>query len=108
NNGNDHRLRYNTANVTSGSNSSNKWYNGTTLQNPNIGNAILLANTKKGYAYSATARIQKTWHNLVASIAYTYSDTRTAMEQGSTASSLWSARPVANTDPNAPTLARPS
>src|SRR5258708_18088933 len=30
------------------------------------------------------------------------------METGSTASSLWSARPVANTDPNAPTLARPS
>lgn len=30
------------------------------------------------------------------------------MENGSTASSLWSARAVANTDPNAPTLARPS
>jgi hypothetical protein len=30
------------------------------------------------------------------------------MENGSTASSLWSARPVANTDPNTPTDARPS
>jgi hypothetical protein len=30
------------------------------------------------------------------------------MEGGSTASSLWSARPVANTDPNKATLARPS
>jgi hypothetical protein len=109
NNGNDRRLRFNTTpTATSGSNASNKYYSGTTLQNPNIGNAIVLANTKKGYAYSATARVQKSWRNLLASVAYTYSETKTAMEQGSTASSLWSARPVSNTDPNAPTLARPS
>ncbi len=30
------------------------------------------------------------------------------MENGSTALSLWDSRPVANTDPNAPTLAHPS
>ena len=108
-NGGDNRLRYNTTgNSTSGTNNSNKYYNGSTLANPNIGNAIILANTSKGWSYSATARVQKTWHNLQASVAYTYSDTRTAMENGSTASSLWSARAVANTDPNAPTLARPS
>jgi outer membrane receptor protein involved in Fe transport len=108
-NGGDNRLRYNTTpTATSGTNSSNKYYNGTTLQNPNIGNAILLANTHKGYSYNATARVQKSWHNLTASVAYSYSETKTAMENGSTASSLWSARPVANTDPNAPTLARPS
>jgi hypothetical protein len=107
-NGGDNRQRFNTSNVTSGTNNSNKYYNGTTLQNPNIGNAILLANTSKGFAYTATARVQKSWHNLTASLAYSYSETKTAMENGSTASSLWSARPVANTDPNAPTLARPS
>ena len=108
-NGGDHRMRYNTTSTaTSGTNSSNKYYNGTTLQNPNIGNAILLANTGLGYSYAATFRVIKNWPHLQASVAYTYSDTRTAMENGSTASSLWSARAVANTDPNAPTLARPS
>ena len=108
-NGGDTRLRYNTTpNSTSGTNASNKYYSGATLQVPNIGNAILLGNTNKGYAYTATARVQKSWPHLTTSVAYTYSDTRTAMENGSTASSLWSARAVANTDPNTPTLARPS
>jgi hypothetical protein len=108
-NGPDNRLRYNTTGTaTSGSNNSNKYYNGNMLSNPNIGNAILLANTSKGYAYTATGRVQKTWHNLIASVAYTYTETKSAMENGSTASSLWAARAVANTDPNAPTLARPS
>lgn len=108
-NGGDNRLRYNTTpTATSGSNNSNKYYNGTTLANPNIGNAIILGNASKGYAYTATARVQKSWRYLTTSVAYTYSDTRTMMENGSTASSLWSARAVANTDPNAPTLGRPS
>jgi hypothetical protein len=104
NNGGDTRERYLT--TTTGSNK--YYYQGTSLPSPNIGTAILLANTSKGYSYTATARIQKTWTNLTASIAYTYSQTMTAMENGSTASSLWSARAVANTNPNAPTLAHPS
>lgn len=108
-NGGDTRTRFNTdPNAVSGSNNSNKYYNGTTLANPNIQNAIILANTSKGWAYTATARVTKNWRNLVASVAYTYADTRTTQETGSTASSLWAARAVANTDPNAPTLARPS
>ena len=108
-NGPDQRLRYNTtATATSGTNSSNKYYNGNTLSNPNIGNAILLANTNKGYAYTATLAVQKYFRHLSVYAAYTYSDVKTAMENGSTASSLWSARAVANTDPNAATLARPS
>jgi len=103
-NGGDTRIRY-----VQGPSTSNKYYYaGSSLSNPNIGNAILLSNTGKGYAYVATARVQKTWHNLIASVAYTYTETKSAMENGSTASSLWSARAVANTDPNAPTLARPS
>lgn len=88
---------------------SNKYYSrGTDLQHPNIGNAILLSNTHKGWSYTATVRLQKSFKNLTASLAYSYQDARTAMEGGSTASSLWSARPVANTDPNVATLARPS
>jgi len=102
-NGPDNRTRF----LTSVSNT-NKYYSaGTSLQNPSIGNAILLANTNKGFAYVATARVQKTWHNLVASLAYTYTETKSAIENGSTASSLWSARAVANTDPNAATLSHP-
>jgi len=112
-NGGDKRLRFNTDTTAvtgaSTTNASNKYYSaGTSLQNPNLGNAIILANTSKGFSYTATARVTKTWKNLLASVAYTYTETKTAMEQGSTASSLWSARAVANTDPNAPTLAHPS
>ncbi|HEY5406087.1 MAG TPA: TonB-dependent receptor [Ginsengibacter sp.] len=108
NNGPDARMRFNTtATATSGNNSSNKYYNGTTLENPNITSAIILNNTKKGYSYAATLRIQKTFRRLYASIGYTHSDAKNTMEDGSTASSLWSARAVSSSDPNAPTLARP-
>jgi Carboxypeptidase regulatory-like domain len=108
-NGPDNRMRFNTTGTaTSGTNSSNKYYNGSTLANPNLSNAILLSNTNKGWAYTATFRVQKTFRNLFASVAYTHSDVKTTMENGSTASSLWSARAISNTEPNAPTLARPS
>ncbi|HKB43152.1 MAG TPA: hypothetical protein VKC90_02145, partial [Chitinophagaceae bacterium] len=78
---------------------------GNTLTSPSIGTAILMSNTRKGYAYTLTARVEKTIHNLFASIAYTYSKAKNVAEGGSTASSLWSARAVSNTDPNAPALA---
>jgi hypothetical protein len=108
-NGPDTRMRYNTTGTaTSGTNSSNKYYNGTTLTNPNLSNAILLANTNKGYSYAATFRVQKSFRHLFVSVAYTHSDAKTTLENGSTASSLWSARAVSNTDPNAPNIARPS
>lgn len=98
--GADHRQRY----VT------NKYYAGTpaiSLTNPNIGNAILMSNTSKGYAYNLTARVQKTFHNLYLSASYTYSKAQNTAETGSTASSLWSARAVYQ-DPNNPTLANAS
>jgi hypothetical protein len=113
-NGGDSRIRYNTnptqvSTTTGVTNASNKYYyQGTSLTAPNLGNAILLSNTSKGFAYTATFRVIKTWQNLTASVAYTYTQTKTAMENGSTASSLWSARAVANTDPNTPTLAHPT
>lgn len=113
-NGGDARTRYNTnpiqvSTTTGTTNNSNKYYNdGSSLTSPNLGNAILLSNTSKGFAYTATFRVIKNWQNLTASVAYTYTQTKTAMENGSTASSLWSARAVANTDPNAPVLAHPT
>lgn len=102
-NGNDHRMRYNTS-LTTVLNTSNKYYAaGTSLADPNIGSAILMSNTSKGYAYNVTGRVQKTFNNLYVSVAYTHGDARNTAETGSTASSLWSARAVSG-DPNAPNL----
>ena len=112
-NGADTRTRYNAdPTATSGYNASNTYYSGTpapaTLQNPNLGNVIWLGNTNKGYSYAATLRISKTIRNFNVGAAYTHQDTKSAMENGSTASSLWSSRAVANTDPNAATIGRPT
>jgi len=105
-NGPDDRMRYNTTpTATSGTNSSNKYYNGTSLTNPSITSAILMSNTNLGYSYTATAKVQKTFRRLYVSAAYTFSQAKNTAENGSTASSLWGARAVSNTDPNAPNLA---
>lgn len=86
----------------------NKYYSGPTPQNPTYPNitpsAILMTNTNKGYSYTITGRIQKTFGNLFTSVSYTYSDARNTAEGGSTASSLWSARAV-SADPNNANLA---
>jgi hypothetical protein len=102
----DNRDRYTTATTASipSSNTSNKYYYANTATNPNITSAILMANSSKGYAYTATFRLQKTFGNLFASVAYSYSDVRNTAEGGSTASSLWSARAVSK-DPNNDNLA---
>lgn len=98
--GADNRQRY----LTSVANSNKYYFSGSSLNNPNIGTAILMKNSNKGYAYTLTARVQKTFRNLFVSAAYTYSDARNTAEGGSTASSLWSARGVSQ-DPNADNLA---
>jgi Carboxypeptidase regulatory-like domain/TonB dependent receptor len=102
-NGSDQRFRYLTA--TAGSNA--YYFKGTSLTAPNLGNVIVLKNSSKGYSWYSSIRIQKNIRNFSASLAYIYQDSRTIMENGSTAASLWSARPVANTDPNAAILSRP-
>jgi hypothetical protein len=103
-NGADNRTRYLTAVGTS-----NKYYfAGSSLQNPNLGSVILLKNASKGYSYYASFRIQKNIRNFSASATYIYQEAQTIMENGSTALSLWSSRAVSNSDPNSPTLARPS
>jgi Carboxypeptidase regulatory-like domain len=105
-NGPDNRIRYLTP--AAGSNAYYSGIGGATLSNPNLGNSILLSNTNKGYSYTATIRIQKTVGNFTGSVAYTYSDVMTTMENGSTAATLWSSRAVSNADPNAPNLGRPA
>jgi hypothetical protein len=97
--GADNRLRYLTPTANS-----NKYYFGSTQANPNLTSAILMANSNKGFAYTLTARVQKTFKNLFASVAYTYSVAKNTAEGGSTASSLWSARGVYQ-DPNNDNLA---
>jgi Carboxypeptidase regulatory-like domain len=101
--GADNRTRYLTPTANS-----NKYYygaGGATAANPNLSSAILLANSKKGYAYTLTARIQRTFNNLSLSVAYTYSQAKNVATGGSTASTLWSGRDVGNADPNGANLA---
>ena len=82
----------------------NKYYYGSTLANPNIGNAILMSNTNQGFVYTLTFKIQRNTENLSYGVAYTRSVSKNTAEGGSTASSLWSAATVANQDPNAANL----
>lgn len=103
--GPDPRVRYG---ATAGS--SNKIYSGAggaTATNPNISNAILMKNTNEGYAYTATGRVQKTFKDLLLSVAYTYAKSKNTAEGGSTAGGLWSNRPVQG-DPNVANLANAS
>ncbi len=97
--GADNRLRYLTTTANS-----NKYYFGSTVANPNLGNAILMKNSGKGYSTTLTFRVQKTIKNLYLSAAYTRSVSKNTAEGGSTAGSLWSGRAVQGTDPNAPNL----
>ena len=96
----DNRTRY----LTSVANTNKYYFAGTSLSNPNIGNAILMSNTNKGFAYTLTAKIQRNLENISYGLAYTHSVSKNTAEAGSTASSLWSAAPVANQDPNAANL----
>ncbi|HXB91299.1 MAG TPA: carboxypeptidase regulatory-like domain-containing protein [Puia sp.] len=112
-NGGDNRQRFNSdPTAVSGYNASNTFYSGTpapaTLSNPNLGNVIWLGNSTKGYSYAATFRINKSVRNTNFGASYTHQDVKSTMENGSTASTLWSSRAVSNTDPNAATIGRPT
>lgn len=87
--GADNRLRYTTPQI----------YNGTTLSNPNISDAILMKNSNKGYGYFFTTQLQKTAKYFTGSVAYTYSKAKTINDGGSIAQSNWRDRAVKG-DPN--------
>ena len=86
----------------------NRIYNGPTgngtnptVASPVITDAILMNNTSKGYTYSLTGQLQKTFAGgFYASAAYTYTDARSVNDGGSIAQSQWAGRPVSG-DPNA-------
>lgn len=95
--GSDNRTRFSSSRIYSGA-------GGATAANPNISDAILFTNTKKGYSYFITGQLQKNLTNgLTASIAYTYSKAKSVNDGGSIAQSIWRDRSVTN-DPNADEL----
>ncbi|MEO5591219.1 MAG: carboxypeptidase regulatory-like domain-containing protein [Chitinophagaceae bacterium] len=91
--GADNRIRYTTPNNIYPGN------NAVTAANPKLSSVILMTNTNKGHAYTATAQLQKAFKNLFLSAAYTYSKSVNTNELGTTAASLWGAKPVTG-DPN--------
>ncbi|MGC4103044.1 TonB-dependent receptor [Ferruginibacter sp.] len=102
--GADNRMRY----LTTVSTSNKYYFAGTSASNPNLGNAILMKNSSKGYSSTTTFRVQKTIKSLYLSAAYTHSRSKNTAEGGSTAGSLWSGRSIGNVDPNADNLANAS
>ena len=72
--------------------------------NSNISNAILLTNTNRGYSYTLTAQVQKTFDNGISgSLAYNYADSRSVNDGGSIANSIWRDREISG-DPNSNVL----
>jgi hypothetical protein len=71
---------------------------------PDISDAILIKNTNNGYSYALTGTIAKTFESgLFASLSYTYTDSRSVNDGGSTAIGIWNGRAVSG-DPNADVL----
>ena len=67
---------------------------------PDISDAILIKNTNKGYSYSLTGTIAKSFESgLFASLSYTYTDSRSVNDGGTTALGMWTGRPISG-DPN--------
>lgn len=95
--GSDNRIRYSNTTVYP---SIPAAQGGNTAALPNITDAILLKNTSKGYSYSITGQLQRTFKEFYFNVAYTYSDSRTVNDGGSIAQSTWRDRSVSG-DPNA-------
>jgi len=70
-----------------------------TPQNPNIGNAIYMTNANIGYVLFGTLQVQRQFKNLAVNASYTRQTAKDATINGSTAFTMWGARPT-STDPN--------
>ncbi len=71
---------------------------------PDISDAILIKNTNNGYSYFLTGTVSKNFESgLSASLSYTYTDSRSVNDGGTTAIGIWSGRQVSG-DPNADVL----
>ncbi len=80
-------------------------YSTNNIVNPSVQQAIVLDNTNKGYSWSLTGQLQKTFSKgFYAAAAYTYTDSRDLYGQsGSTAGTAWSGNYILN-NPNNPEL----
>lgn len=75
-----------------------------TAANPSITGLYYMKNTNKGYSYFVTGQLQKSFASgFYANVAYTYSKSKDVNDGGSTASTIWSGRPVVG-NPNADVL----
>ena len=70
-----------------------------TAANPNIGNAIYMTNANIGYVLFGTLQVQRQFKNLAVNASYTRQKATDATINGSTAFTMWGARPTA-TNPN--------
>ena len=70
-----------------------------TATNPNIGNAIYMTNANIGYVLFGTLQVQRQFKNLAVNASYTRQTAKDATINGSTAFTMWGARPT-STDPN--------
>jgi len=70
-----------------------------TPTNPNIGNAIYMTNANIGYVLFGTLQVQRQFKNLAVNASYTRQTAKDATINGSTAFTMWGARPT-STDPN--------
>ena len=62
--------------------------------NPSIGNAIYMTNANAGYVWTGTLQVQKVSKNLVTTLAYTRQVAKDATINGSTAGTMWGAKPI--------------
>ena len=95
------QIRYNSPNTTPAASVA-------TAQNPSITGLYYLTNTNQGYSYFVTAQLQKSFTNgWYFNAAYTHSGSMDVNDGGSTASTIWSSRPVGG-NPNADNLSNSS
>jgi hypothetical protein len=70
-----------------------------TAANPNIGNAIYMTNANIGYVLFGTLQVQRQFKDWAVNASYTRQTAKDATINGSTAFTMWGARPT-STDPN--------
>ncbi len=70
-----------------------------TSANPNIGNAIYMTNANVGYVLFGTLQVQRQFKNLAVNASYTRQTAKDGTINGSTAFTMWGARPT-STNPN--------
>ena len=79
-----------------------------TVSNPSLTGLYYMTNTNQGYSYFVTAQLQKSFvGGFYANVAYTHSGSKDVNDGGSTASTIWSSRYVAN-NPNADNISNSS